>query len=198
MKKLIFFTAALLSCNLVFSQILPGFSIGPKVGASFSKFTTDKEQIQEEVENSFFFGAFVRFGEKFYLQPELLVMKREGSLKNDALANSSGSIKVSSVDIPVLVGFRIVNMKVANVRAMAGPVFSIAVDKTITSENWDNAITTDDIKNSNVGIQFGAGVDVLFLTLDLRYEIGLSDFSEVESFSLKNNMFTIGLGWKIL
>ncbi len=125
-------------------------------------------------------------------------MKREGYLKNDALSGSSGSIKVSSVDIPVLVGFRIVNMKVANVRAMAGPVFSIAVDKTITTENWDDAITTDDIKNSNVGLQFGAGVDVLFLTLDLRYEIGLSDFSEVESFSLKNNMFTIGLGWKIL
>ncbi|MBK6964762.1 MAG: PorT family protein [Bacteroidales bacterium] len=198
MKKLILLTTAILIGNLAFSQVLPGFSIGPKVGASFSKFTTDKEQIQEEIENSFFFGAFVRFGEKFYIQPELLVMKREGYLKNDALSGSSGSIKVSSVDIPVLVGFRIVNMKVANVRAMAGPVFSIAVDKTITTENWDDAITTDDIKNSNVGLQFGAGVDVLFLTLDLRYEIGLSDFSEVESFSLKNNMFTIGLGWKIL
>ncbi|MHC1776549.1 MAG: porin family protein [Lentimicrobium sp.] len=198
MKKLIFFTAALLTCNLGFTQILPGFSIGPKVGASFSKFTTDKEQIQEEVENSFYFGAFARFGEKFYLQPELLVMNREGFLKNDAVSGSTGSIKVSSLDIPVLVGFRILNLKVANVRAMAGPVFSIAVDKTITTENWDDAITTDDIKNSNVGLQFGAGVDVLFLTLDLRYEIGLSDFSEVESFSLKNNMFTIGLGWKIL
>ncbi len=54
MKKLILLTTAILIGNLAFSQVLPGFSIGPKVGASFSKFTTDKEQIQEEIENSFF------------------------------------------------------------------------------------------------------------------------------------------------
>jgi hypothetical protein len=81
---------------------------------------------------------------------------------------------------------------------MAGPVASFVINKSITGENWDEAITEDDFKNMNWGLQFGAGVDVLFLTLDIRYDIGLNDVSKLENFSLKNNMFTVGLGWKIL
>lgn len=46
------------------------------------------------------------------------------------------------------------------------------------------------------GLQFGAGLDVLFLTLDVRHEIGLNDASKLEHFNLKNNMFTFGLAGK--
>jgi opacity protein-like surface antigen len=198
MKKLSLLVVVILICNHAYTQVLPGFSIGPKIGASFSKFTTDKNEIREEVENSFYFGAFARFGENFYLQPEILFMKRDGSFKNETIPGSKGSININTIDVPLLVGLRILNLKAANVRVMAGPVFSMAINKKITTENWDETITTDDIKSANAGLQFGAGVDVLFLTLDLRYEIGLSDFSDNSDFSLKNNMFTIGLGWKIL
>jgi hypothetical protein len=200
MKKIILLAATLMIASVSFGQI-SGFTIGPKVGANFSKFTTDQSQIEEQIKNSFYFGAFARFGQKFYLQPELLVMKRNGELKNNEIPGSSGTIEVGSIDVPLLVGLRLLNLKVANVRVMAGPVASFAVNKSVAlNESWDDDIdfTEDDIKNANWGLQFGAGVDVLFLTLDLRYEIGLSDFSEVQNFDLKNNMFTVGLGWKIL
>lgn len=200
MKKIILLAATLMIASVAFSQI-PGFTIGPKVGANFSKFTTDQSQIEEQIKNSFYFGAFARFGQKLYLQPELLVMNRNGTLKNSEISGSKGTIEVGSIDVPVLVGLRLLNLKAANIRIMAGPVASFAVNKSISlDETWDDDInfTEDDIKNSNWGLQFGAGVDVLFLTLDLRYEIGLSNFSEIQDFDLKNNMFTIGLGWKIL
>ncbi|NTW25972.1 MAG: PorT family protein [Lentimicrobium sp.] len=200
MKKIILLAAILMIANVAFSQIA-GFTIGPKIGANFSKFTTDQSEIEEQIKNSFYFGAFARFGQKFYLQPELLVMKRNGTLKNNEIPGSTGTIEVGSIDVPLLVGLRILNLKVANVRVMAGPVASFAVNKSVTlDETWNDDVnfTEDDIKNANWGLQFGAGVDVLFLTLDLRYEIGLSNFSEIQDFDLKNNMFTIGLGWKIL
>ena len=200
MKKIILLATTLIIASVSFGQIT-GFTIGPKVGANFSKFTTDQSEIEEQIKNSFYFGAFARFGQKFYLQPELLVMNRNGELKNNEIQGSSGTIEVGSIDVPLLVGLRLLNLKVASVRVMAGPVASFAVNKSVTlNETWDDEIdfTEDDIKNANWGLQFGAGVDVLFLTLDLRYEIGLSDFSEIQEFDLKNNMFTIGLGWKIL
>jgi len=200
MKKIILLATTLIIASVSFGQIT-GFTIGPKVGANFSKFTTDQSQIEEQIKNSFYFGAFARFGQKFYLQPELLVMNRNGELKNNEIQGSSGTIEVGSIDVPLLVGLRLLNLKVASVRVMAGPVASFAVNKSVTlNETWDDEIdfTEDDIKNANWGLQFGAGVDVLFLTLDLRYEIGLNNFSEIQDFDLKNNMFTIGLGWKIL
>jgi hypothetical protein len=197
MKKLILLSASLIIGSVAFAQI-PGFSIGPKIGASFSKYTTDEDQIKEEVRNTFYFGAFARLGKKVYLQPELLFMSRNGKLTDRSAPESKIGLKLNTIDLPILLGIKVLDLKAANVRVLAGPVASFVINKTITSENWDETITNDDINNANWGLQFGAGVDVLFLTLDVRYEIGLNDVSKMENFSLKNNMFTVGLGWKIL
>lgn len=198
MKKFLFVASAILLCSLSYAQMIPGFSIGPKIGASFSKFTTDENQITEEMKSTFHFGAFARFGKKVYFQPELLVMSRSGILKHDDFPGSSSKLKVNTLDIPLLLGVKFADLKVLNVRAMAGPVASLAINKTIDAENWENAIGEDDLKNVLWGLQFGAGVDLLVFTIDLRYELGLNNLSELENFDLKNNMFTIGLGWKIL
>lgn len=197
MKKLILITAALIISSVAFSQI-PGFSVGPKIGASFSKFTTDKEQIKEEMKSTFHFGVFARLGKKVYLQPELNIMSRKGMLTYDENSASTNSIKINTIDIPLLLGAKVIDLKAANVRVMAGPVASMVINKTITADNWENTLTSDDIRNANFGLQFGAGADLLFLTLDVRYEIGLNDFSKLDGFDLKNNMFTVSLGWKIL
>lgn len=197
MKKLLLLTATLIISTVAFSQV-PGFSVGPKIGATFSKFTTDQDQIKEEMKSTFFFGAFARIGKKVYLQPELLIMSRNGTLKNEADPGSSNTLKIRTLDIPMLVGFKILDLKAVNLRAMAGPVASIVVNKSVSADNWDNTITKDNIRDANWGLQFGAGVDVLIFTLDIRYEIGLNNISSLDGFDLKNNMFTVGLGLKLL
>jgi len=197
MKKLILLTATFVICSLAYAQI-PGFNIGPKVGATFSKFTTDQDQITEELKSTFHFGAFARIGKKVYLQPELVVMNRSGLLKTDLIDGSSNSIKITSIDLPVLLGVKVIDLKATNIRVMAGPVASLTLNKEISIENWENTINRDDFRNANWGIQFGAGADLLFLTLDLRYEIGMNDVSKLDGFDLKNNMFIISLGWKII
>ncbi len=197
MKKLILLTATFVTCSLAYAQI-PGFNIGPKVGATFSKFTTDQDQITEELKSTFHFGAFARIGKKVYLQPELVVMNRSGLLKTDLIDGSSNTIKITSIDLPVLLGVKVIDLKATNIRVMAGPVASLTLNKEISIENWENTINRDDFRNANWGIQFGAGADLLFLTLDLRYEIGMNDVSKLDGFDLKNNMFIISLGWKII
>jgi hypothetical protein len=51
-------------------------------------------------------------------------------------------------------------------------------------------------------MHFGAGVDVLFLTLDVRYELGLNNLYNTPPdgtvYDLKNNLWRVSLGWKIL
>ena len=197
MKRILSVLIVVLAGLTATAQI-PGFTIGPKVGANFSNFSAEQDQIKSEIKSSLSFGAFARFGNKIYVQPELMFLNRKGDISSSDLMGSISSIHLKTVDIPVLIGVRIIDAKIFNIRAMAGPVASIVVNKDISSDNWAEAIKKDDIRNANFGVQVGAGADLLMFTLDLRYEFGISNFSKQDGISLKNNMFVVGLGWKIL
>lgn len=177
---------------------IPGFTIGPNFAANFSNFDAESDKIESEIKSSLSFGAFARFGNRLYIQPELMFMNRKGDISSYEFKGSNNSIHLKTVDIPLLIGGKIMNAKLFNVRIMAGPVASIVVNKDVNSTNWDSALGKKDIRNANWGIQVGAGADLLLLTLDLRYEFGMSDFSKDKSLTLKNNMFVVGLGLKIL
>ncbi len=195
MKKIFLLLLFISGGLLVQAQLVPGFTFGPKIGATFSKFTTDQDQIKDELKTTFHYGVFVRMGESVYFQPELNIMTRNPNLES---ANQSGTIKMTSLDVPLLLGVRVLNLKLLNVRAMAGPVGSMTVSKKISLTDVDLDLKKDDLKSLNWGLQFGAGVDVLIFSLDLRYEIGLNDVSKLDGFDLKNNMFTVALGFKLM
>lgn len=197
MKKIVLLITAMVIITAANAQI-PGFTLGPKIGATFSKYSSDMATIREEAKNTIHWGAFARLGNKVYLQPEMLFMKRSGLLLNPAIGASEQTINLRTIDIPVLLGVKVADLKVTNVRVFAGPVASLTIDRQLETQNWDEALTKDDIRGANWGLQFGAGADVLMFTADLRYEVGMSDFSKRESVSLKNNLVTISIGWKIL
>ena len=122
-------------------------------------------------------------------------------MHNSNLDLKAGTVKVGSLDVPLLVGIKLIDAKILNIRAMAGPSVNKVINKTIElDEGWDDDInlTEDNLRDLNWGFQFGAGVDVLMFAVDLRYEIGLNDFSKLDNFDLKNNTFTLSVGWKIL
>jgi hypothetical protein len=59
--------------------------------------------------------------------------------------------------------------------------------------------SVDDIKNSAWSVQMGAGLDVFFVTLDVRYEMGINNIYNGDSdLNMKNNMFNVSLGFKLL
>ncbi len=59
--------------------------------------------------------------------------------------------------------------------------------------------SVDDIKNSVWSVQMGAGLDVFFVTLDVRYEMGLENiYNGSSDLNMKNNMFNVSLGIKLL
>ncbi len=201
MKKFTLILTLFLAANFAFGQ----FSIGPKIGYNTSKLTADASDIKTDLKNNFNFGVFVRLGKKIYVQPEVNWLTRGGVFKNDQAAQPiKEEIDIKTIEIPVLVGWRIINLGVANIRILAGPSASIVQNneiKTFEGEGYIAPIKDSDIKDMIWGFNIGGGVDVLMFTIDVRYQMGLNEvITKVENFDFnsKSNVFAVSLGWKIL
>jgi len=207
MKKIVTLSFMLLFSGFLFAQ-LP-FNFGIKAGVTTSKLTTDIGETQSAILN-FQGGAFARINiKKFYIQPEIYFTKKGGEIK-DSMEYNNGQIlavkkvKLNTVDIPLLIGYKLFDAKLVNLRVMAGPVMSFVIkkDPKITSngqnvEVGDDFLIKKNFENQTWAIQAGAGMDVLMFSLDIRYEWGLNDIYKPSQADFKNNIFLVSLGWKI-
>lgn len=168
------------------------FNLGLKAGINTSKISADNEDYNAQTINNYQFGAFARisFG-AIYLQPEAYYNSKGGEYIDRVNANTINSFNLNTIDVPALVGFKIIDQEPLNVRIMAGPVFSFLTKKSVKGQ-----FTEDNIENSFFGWQFGAGVDFLFLTLDLRKENYGSNLYDSPDFNTKKGNFIVSLGVK--
>lgn len=202
MKKIIFLSL-LLSTTLCLKAQIPSFTIGPKVGYSSNTFSINVDSITNGLKTSFQFGAFARFGDKVYFQPEVYYTVKGGILDDDmGVSVYRQNLTLKTLVIPVIVGAKIVSIGGFNARIMGGPTMSFIIDKKIEPPYFDGVWpvkSTDDLRNSILGVQMGGGIDVLFMSLDVRYELGLNNlYKGSTDFSIKNNAVNISLGIKLL
>ncbi|MEI6456180.1 MAG: porin family protein, partial [bacterium] len=170
MKKLFLISVFFLTACYSFAE----FTIGIKAGYNASKLSINPDTITSNFKSGFNAGIFIRFGKKLYIQPELYYTSQGGVFTSN-FDNWKQNIKLGSLDVPVLVGFKIINNDNLNLRILAGPMASFIVNKTISEEfDSEGPITSADINSVNWAIQAGAGVDVWKFTLDVRYQVGLS------------------------
>ena len=100
-----------------------------------------------------------------------------------------------AIDVPVLAGYKLLSLKLVNLRVMAGPVATVMFSerkndlKLLNPEHYK-------FNKSNVGFQAGVGIDVAKFTLDARYESGLNKINK--NFNQRNNLFQLSLGLKLL
>lgn len=198
MKKLLILFIVLFAALDNYGQ----FTFGPKIGYNTSKLSTDLDSISASIKHNFQFGAFARFGKKLYLQPEVFYCTSGGTLKREGTTLKE-TVKMKNISIPVLVGFKLINAKVINLRVMAGPVANIIVGKDLEADDLiQDPLQDSDIKDMAWGFDVGAGVDVFFLSLDVRYEFGLNNLYIVpdgaEDQKMKSNLFIVSLGFKLL
>lgn len=203
MKKALILIFAVLAAQYAMSQL----SVGPKIGYTASSLSTEQEDINEDMKSSLHFGAFARLGTKVYFQPEVLWMTKGTTFGYDPNIFGGSSevtqdVELKTIDVPLMVGVKLINLKITNVRAMAGPVASFVMDKTVEATGISGTLEDKDLNNANWGIQIGAGVDVLKFSLDVRYEMGLNNIAEggdddFDYGNLKNNAFLVSLGWAI-
>jgi hypothetical protein len=200
MKKLIFVLLIIASTSKSHAQ---GFCLGPKIGYNSNTLSNNYDSIQSGINNSFQIGAFVRIGSKIYFQPEANYQLVNGTLnKKTASVIQSQGITIQSLKIPALVGVKLINRNSVNLRVLAGPALTFLLDKKLDPAHMDDLWpiqSVDDLKNSIWSVQMGAGLDVLFMTLDIRYEFGVQNIYKGSSdFQLKQNTFNVSLGVKLL
>ena len=216
MKKLVLLVAAFALSGVMFGQI----HFGPQIGYSASNLSLNTGDITNNLKNNFMFGAFVRLGKKLYVQPEVNWMTQGSvfkypsvSLDGVDLSPVEQDIKLKTVQIPVSVGYRILNLTLVNLRIHGGVTANIITDKTINNKDDDNSIgqdlidpiTEEDIRDLQWQYQFGLGVDVLMFALDIKYYGGINDIVNGNvtidqnnlGISSKSNVFMVTLGWKI-
>ncbi len=201
MKKLLFLFVAMLLAGFMQAQL----HFGPQIGFTTSKLTTNTSDIKSEFKSNFLFGAFVRIGDKVYVQPEVNWLTQGGVWEN----NYSGTedykkleMKYKTIQIPVSVGWRMIDLKLVNIRIFGGLSANIVTDKNIEVQNITEPIEDSDWKDMIWQYQVGAGVDVLMFAVDVKYMGGLNNLSNDITFdgntiNTKSNLFMVTLGWKI-
>ena len=198
MKKIIIVLVILFAAADIYAQ----FSIGPKIGYSTSKLSTDFEDISESLKHNFQIGAFARFGKKLYVQPEVFYATSGGTLKYEN-SDLKEKIKLKNLCIPVLVGFKLINAKIISLRIMAGPAANFILNKEVDADEMiEYPLQDSNFKNVAWGMDVGAGVDIFFLTLDVRYEFGLNNIyipiDGADSQTMNSNAFIVSLGFKLM
>jgi hypothetical protein len=218
MKKLIL-TIALLGFTL--NSSAQDFSWGPKVGIALPSIKlSDVEDVESGIETlrlleeanakiSAHIGVFARISLLgFYVQPEILFSSSKSEVGYNLLLagqtnyeSVAGEVRLNKLDIPVLVGKRFLKV----FRVNAGPVFTLPLSEDISFKSLSSTVgdVETNYKSATVGAQIGAGLDLAFLTVDLRYELALQSISEGISVGgtefaadQRVNQFLISIGYK--
>jgi len=111
----------------------------------------------------------------------------------------SEKITIGSLDVPLMVGFKIIHSDFITWRIELGPEVSFALSKKI-SDDLNPKIQASDINTANWYVLGGSGIDFLFMTFDIRYKYGLTQLvsdASTQTFDAKNNVFLISLGFRI-
>lgn len=206
MKKIILvFIIALFAADLTYGQ----FALGIKVGYNANKLSTNVDSIKSDFNSGFHVGIFSRFGKRLYIAPELQYSLSGAVFSNEGNLTTSGwkqKVTIGSLDIPVLVGFKIIHSDLITWRIELGPQASFTVNKKVTDqEDLAGPIKEANINSANWYVIGGTGIDFLFLKVDVRYQYGLNQLlTDVQSvgnststYDARNQMFVVSVGWKI-
>lgn len=202
MKKLLFLSALLVLLVSVNAQ--NKIEVGLKTGFNSTTLNLSDvpsgTDIKSEAKAGFLFGAYGRIAllGDLSFQPEIYYAKKTTEMTVNGFAETGN---INSWDIPLLAHLQILDLKVARVYGVAGPVASIITKSKFSDFDLDK----DDYKDANWTFQAGAGIAVWKLTADVRYEWGLTNISDVQDvddvqtidIGQKTNVLTFTIGYRL-
>jgi len=173
------------------AQQTPALHIGIKAGTNFTKTDAGSSDLKGKYGLGYQAGIMTRVDlGRMYVQGEALFNTRKTSY--DFKDGNSAKLQWSSIDIPVVAGYKFINAKDFNVRLFAGGVYSYTFkDNVANSQALREGFKKFD--KSNIGITGGVGMDYKNFTMDLRYETGLSSISK--EFKSKPHSISLGIGY---
>lgn len=208
MKRSLIIVVILLTCTFANAQFNIGIRAGynsslsaNNIGSVFDG-TYNLNSVQGEMWNNFHVGAFARvFMKHLYIEPAVLysIEKKQYEVSMNDLSNPdiNNIVDIKTIDVPILLGIKLLDLKLLNVRAFAGP--KLRFDAGSTPSTSDMSEFVSDVKKANLGLEMGAGIDVLMFALDLRYNL-ISNMYETKLENVKfdpASTFVVSLAWKL-
>ena len=175
MRKTLLIVAAILVGYGLQAQAGSGFGI--KAGLNYNGNGDYFNSVENAFENpdrnaGFHVGVYGKLGNRIYLRPELVYTSTTSG-------DDEGDLKIQKLDVPLLVGTKIIGP----LHAFVGPSFQY-----ILNSKFDD-VTIDDIDNDlTLGFNLGAGVNLGKFGIDLRYERG---FTENEISFINTNIVNV-------
>lgn len=195
MKKTLFALAIVLfSVKPASAQLLPSFEFGVKGGMNLSRFS-HTATFATQNRAGYLGGIWARVGGLgFNFQPELYFTSKSVNINNGTAENKA---TFTSIDVPLLLGSKIGAFGIGG-RFYTGPLVSFAINK---DQNVGGALGNAarlNYKDQNFAWTLGAGLDVKKVSLDLRYEIGLSKQPYNNNTDETHiNMFNLTIGYRL-
>jgi hypothetical protein len=203
--KLILFTA------LVIFMQNSGFSQRIALKLAFSKpdFKIDNfKQDNSQLYQGFQIGIYGRSDSRIYFQPEVYYQRKKGRYVNDSLLmnnnirNYDQTVTLHTINVPLLLGINFIRWEKFTLHGFFGVQSSIIIDNSISNSSvgYFSPITKSNLENITVKYFFGGGIDIYFLSLDVRYYIepgATVSPSDDISFPYAKNYYTFNIGIKL-
>jgi hypothetical protein len=192
------------STNYAFSQFVFGLAGNYTTSLGFNenwKFDAEKLKFKSEQAHGFSAGIFLRTGKRLFFQPELMYnfMISKAIVEKDGTLSSARQIRLNTINLPLLLGGKLVSTSFFNLRIMLGPRFRFNVGSKYP-ENLDNVFVSP--RKWQLGLETGLGFDLGLLTVDARYNLMQDIFAYTYSTNQLKfspiNSFSIGIGVKIV
>lgn len=190
----------------MFGQFAFGIKGGYNTSLGFDKqwnFDASNINIKSDLGQGFHLGIFTRIGKRWYAQPELYYNMQitNYEIKLSDIQNIDQAVTLSTLDLPIMLGFKILDLNDINLRIMLGPQFRFNAGSLIKpSEEVEDLVQV--AKKAQIGLVTGIGVDLWFMTLDVRYNLidrlYTTSLNENQINGNPINSFNISLGWKII
>lgn len=190
------FITMLALCLFTSVSIAQDVSISPKVGVNFYDVSEDElSEFELDGQSGFHFGLDLRVGNKVYFQPGLHYYALNADFESKGLGDLvdqvvEGEINSESIRLPLLLGLSFLQTDKVQFRAQAGVtgLFLVNLD--------DNSLLgTEEYRNFNAGATLGLGMDLGIITLDIIYDIGLTDsFEEGARYEGRGSILSFSAG----
>ncbi len=151
-----------------------GSSFGIKAGLNYNAngdyFESISDNAQDPDRNiGYHVGVFGKIGNDLFFRPELVYTSTKSDYNSD-------DFNMQKLDLPLLVGIKVIGP----VNVFGGPSFQYILDTEF------DGISIDNVENDfSVGLNFGIGLTLNKIGIDLRYERG---FSNNEATFIGNNL----------
>jgi len=196
MKKLtitlIIFIAAIHLCS---AQVLPTVQFGIKGGVNLTSLSPSTgSTFSASNQAGYLGGIWARFGALgFNFQPEMYVTAKDINI------NANGGetrAKFTSIDVPLLFGGKFGALGLGG-RFYTGPLVSFAINKDQSFGDAAGKAGRLDYHDQNFAWQFGAGLDIKSISVDLRYEAGITKQNYMNT-QARVSLFNLSLAYRLI